>query len=52
MNTYRVFWISHRVEWAQLHRKLIDDVIVGIILFLDKPSESLFILSAGDRKSD
>lgn len=51
MNAHRILCISHCIEWAQGHGKLINDVIVSIVFLLDKLSKSFFILRAGAGQS-
>ena len=48
--TYGVLWISHRIEWTELHGKLVDDEVIGVVLSLYNSSKSFLILRANSNR--
>lgn len=42
----RVGRVGHRVEWSNRERELVEDVIVGAVLFLDESAEPSFVFGA------
>ena len=42
--TYRILGIRHGIEWAERHWEFIDDVVVGVVLRADDPSQALLNL--------
>lgn len=44
--TYGVLWVSHGVEWTELHGEFVDDEVIGVVLVLYDSSQSFLVLRA------
>lgn len=46
--TYGVLWVSHGVEWTELHGEFVDDEVIGVVFRFDDSSKPLLIFCAAN----